>query len=69
MVLLFNKLTLYNQLQCFGTYNDTKYTKTSLDQEWRLWQFQVCTQWGYFSVRVSFYVYGGMLIVEADRSA
>jgi len=34
---------------CFGTYDDAKYNKTSLDQTWRLWQFQVCTQWGYFS--------------------
>ncbi|KAG6371555.1 hypothetical protein JVT61DRAFT_9261 [Boletus reticuloceps] len=35
--------------ECFGTYNDTQYTNTSLTQEWRLWQFQVCTEWGYFS--------------------
>ncbi|KAF8905141.1 serine carboxypeptidase S28-domain-containing protein [Mucidula mucida] len=34
--------------ECFGTYDDSKYTNTSLDQEWRLWMFQVCTQWGYF---------------------
>ncbi|KAF8446373.1 peptidase S28 [Boletus edulis BED1] len=35
--------------ECFGTYDDTQYTNTSLTQEWRLWQFQVCTEWGYFS--------------------
>ncbi|KAF8628691.1 hypothetical protein AX15_003751 [Amanita polypyramis BW_CC] len=34
---------------CFGTYDDTKFQDTNLDQDWRLWQFQVCTQWGYFS--------------------
>ncbi|KAG6818369.1 hypothetical protein H0H93_005520 [Arthromyces matolae] len=34
---------------CFGTYNDTQYQVTTLDQDWRLWQFQVCTQWGYFT--------------------
>ncbi|GLB38681.1 putative peptidase S28 [Lyophyllum shimeji] len=35
--------------QCFGTFNDTQYQVTTLDQDWRLWQFQVCTQWGYFT--------------------
>ncbi|KAF8557400.1 peptidase S28 [Imleria badia] len=35
--------------ECFGTYNATQYIDTSLSQEWRLWQFQVCTEWGYFS--------------------
>ncbi|KAF5377966.1 hypothetical protein D9615_006701 [Tricholomella constricta] len=35
--------------QCFGTFDDTQYQETSLDQDWRLWQFQVCTQWGYFT--------------------
>ncbi|KAG8220180.1 putative extracellular serine carboxypeptidase S28 [Butyriboletus roseoflavus] len=35
--------------ECFGTYNDTKYTDTSISEDWRLWQFQVCTEWGYFS--------------------
>jgi len=35
--------------QCFGTFNDSQYQITTLDQEWRLWQFQVCTQWGYFT--------------------
>ncbi|ORX39182.1 serine carboxypeptidase S28-domain-containing protein [Kockovaella imperatae] len=34
--------------ECFGTQNATKYLNTDLDQEWRLWEFQVCTQWGYF---------------------
>ncbi|KAF5344869.1 hypothetical protein D9758_011575 [Tetrapyrgos nigripes] len=34
---------------CFGTFNDTQYTDTSLSETWRLWQFQVCTQWGYFT--------------------
>ncbi|KAG2370312.1 serine carboxypeptidase S28-domain-containing protein [Suillus spraguei] len=34
---------------CFGTYNDSNFLVTGLDQEWRLWLFQVCTEWGYFS--------------------
>lgn len=39
--------------QCFGTYNDTQFQDTGLDQDWRLWQFQVCTQWGYFTARTT----------------
>ncbi|KAF9464098.1 serine carboxypeptidase S28-domain-containing protein [Collybia nuda] len=34
---------------CFGTFDDARYQETTLDQDWRLWQFQVCTQWGYFT--------------------
>ncbi|KAF8845504.1 peptidase S28 [Paxillus ammoniavirescens] len=34
--------------ECYGTYDDDKFTDISLDQEWRLWLFQVCTEWGYF---------------------
>ncbi|KAG6830564.1 hypothetical protein H0H92_016015 [Tricholoma furcatifolium] len=34
---------------CFGTYDDAKFQLTTLDQDWRLWTFQVCTQWGYFT--------------------
>lgn len=44
---------LLKLLQCFGTFNDTMYQETTLDQDWRLWQFQVCTQWGYFTVSLS----------------
>jgi len=33
---------------CFGTYDDSKYKGTSVDDKWRLWLFQVCTEWGYF---------------------
>lgn len=33
---------------CFGSHNDTAYQSTDLKQTWRLWMFQVCTQWGYF---------------------
>lgn len=36
------------QDQCFGTFNDSAYQVTTLDQTWRLWQFQVCTQWGFY---------------------
>ncbi|EIW59107.1 peptidase S28 [Trametes versicolor FP-101664 SS1] len=34
--------------ECFGTYDDAKYQGTDLSQTWRLWMFQVCTEWGYF---------------------
>ncbi|KAF5335362.1 hypothetical protein D9611_011660 [Ephemerocybe angulata] len=34
---------------CFGSYNDEKYQDTDLSQDWRLWLFQVCTEWGYFT--------------------
>lgn len=36
--------------ECFGTFDDSKFQMTSLDQDWRLWIFQVCTEWGYFFV-------------------
>ncbi|KAJ3503107.1 hypothetical protein NMY22_g18365 [Coprinellus aureogranulatus] len=35
--------------ECFGTFNDEKYHATDLKQDWRLWLFQVCTEWGYFT--------------------
>ncbi|KAJ3558690.1 hypothetical protein NM688_g768 [Phlebia brevispora] len=35
--------------QCFGTYDDEQFQGVSLDETWRLWVFQVCTEWGYFS--------------------
>ncbi|KAL1702481.1 serine carboxypeptidase S28-domain-containing protein [Schizophyllum commune] len=35
--------------ECFGSYDDSQYLATDLDQTWRLWLFQVCTQWGYFT--------------------
>ncbi|EMD39912.1 hypothetical protein CERSUDRAFT_81235 [Gelatoporia subvermispora B] len=34
---------------CFGTWDDIKFQGTSTDETWRLWVFQVCTEWGYFS--------------------
>ncbi|WVQ93094.1 hypothetical protein IAU59_000158 [Kwoniella sp. CBS 9459] len=34
--------------ECFGSQDDAKFQETDLDQTWRLWIFQVCTQWGYF---------------------
>ncbi|KAK1922604.1 serine carboxypeptidase S28-domain-containing protein [Papiliotrema laurentii] len=33
---------------CFGSSDDEKFRDTDLSQTWRLWLFQVCTQWGYF---------------------
>ncbi|KAI0059615.1 peptidase S28 [Artomyces pyxidatus] len=35
--------------ECFGTNDASRYQATDLSQEWRLWTFQVCTQWGYFT--------------------
>ncbi|KAF1808861.1 hypothetical protein P152DRAFT_452514 [Eremomyces bilateralis CBS 781.70] len=35
------------QEQCFGTYNSTYYAQDSLDDDWRAWPYQYCTQWGY----------------------
>ncbi|BEJ15770.1 hypothetical protein CspHIS471_0503750 [Cutaneotrichosporon sp. HIS471] len=35
-------------VDCFGNHNDPKFLVDDLDQTWRLWLFQVCTQWGYF---------------------
>ncbi|KAF9013147.1 serine carboxypeptidase S28-domain-containing protein [Cyathus striatus] len=35
--------------ECFGSYDDARYQEITLDQDWRLWMFQVCTQWGYFT--------------------
>ncbi|WVN88054.1 uncharacterized protein L203_103253 [Cryptococcus depauperatus CBS 7841] len=34
--------------ECFSTQDDSSFRKTDLSQTWRLWIFQVCTQWGYF---------------------
>ncbi|KAJ7862591.1 peptidase S28 [Mycena olivaceomarginata] len=41
-----NLATIVNR--CFGTSNATDFQQTDLSQTWRLWQFQVCTQWAYF---------------------
>ena len=38
--------------QCFGTNNDSLYQETGLDQDWRLWTYQYCTQWGYITVSI-----------------
>ena len=38
---------------CFGTNDDSRYQVTDLGQDWRLWVFQYCTQWGYLTVRPS----------------
>ncbi|KAG8798043.1 hypothetical protein FRC17_007571, partial [Serendipita sp. 399] len=36
------------QEDCFGTHDAIKFQGTSLQETWRLWTFQVCTEWGYF---------------------
>ncbi|KAH9811132.1 extracellular serine carboxypeptidase [Melampsora americana] len=37
-----------NQDECFGTGNITLHQLDGLDQTWRSWMWQVCTEWGYF---------------------
>ncbi|EIW65216.1 peptidase S28 [Trametes versicolor FP-101664 SS1] len=38
-----------NQDECFGTITaPDQFKATDLSQTWRLWDFQVCTQWGFF---------------------
>ncbi|KAJ3882525.1 serine carboxypeptidase S28-domain-containing protein [Lentinula edodes] len=39
----------FSHEECFGTFDDTHYQDTSLSEIWRLWLFQVCTEWGYFT--------------------
>jgi len=34
---------------CFGTNDDSRYQVADLGQDWRLWVFQFCTQWGYLT--------------------
>ncbi|KAI0804685.1 peptidase S28 [Irpex lacteus] len=38
-----------SQDECFGSFNPADYSQTDLSQTWRLWNFQVCTQWGFFT--------------------
>ncbi|KAK9900803.1 peptidase S28, partial [Cystobasidium minutum MCA 4210] len=33
--------------ECFGTFNDSDYQQTELEQTWRSWTWQYCTEWGY----------------------
>jgi len=40
----------YSVEECFGTYDDSKYTDVSVAATWRLWLWQVCDQWAYFFV-------------------
>ncbi|KAJ4482389.1 serine carboxypeptidase S28-domain-containing protein [Lentinula aciculospora] len=39
----------FSHEECFGTFDDAHYKDTSLSEIWRLWLFQVCTEWGYFT--------------------
>ncbi|KAI1474070.1 peptidase S28 [Daldinia eschscholtzii] len=36
-----------DQDACFTTYDPEFYARDDISQTWRLWQYQVCTQWGY----------------------
>ncbi|KAI1080795.1 peptidase S28 [Whalleya microplaca] len=35
------------QDECFTTHDTAFYSNDDISQTWRLWQYQVCTQWGY----------------------
>ncbi|TKX25636.1 extracellular serine carboxypeptidase-like protein 1 [Elsinoe australis] len=35
------------QDQCFSSYDPESYAADDLDQSWRLWPYQYCTEWGY----------------------
>ncbi|KAI1371380.1 peptidase S28 [Hypoxylon crocopeplum] len=32
---------------CYSTHDSSFYAQDDITQSWRLWQYQVCTQWGY----------------------
>ncbi|KAI0159956.1 peptidase S28 [Hypoxylon sp. FL1284] len=36
-----------DQDACFSTHDSAFYSNDDITQSWRLWQYQVCTQWGY----------------------
>ncbi|EHL01974.1 putative serine protease K12H4.7 [Glarea lozoyensis 74030] len=36
-----------SQDRCYGSHNSTYYAQDSLDDDWRSWPYQYCTQWGY----------------------
>ncbi|KAK2811259.1 hypothetical protein FQN50_002356 [Emmonsiellopsis sp. PD_5] len=36
--------------QCLTAHNETSYKEDDLSQTWRLWMYQVCTEWGYLQV-------------------
>ncbi|KAF2226519.1 peptidase S28 [Elsinoe ampelina] len=35
------------QDQCFGSYDPADYSADDVNQSWRLWPYQYCTEWGY----------------------
>ncbi|KAF7889016.1 hypothetical protein EAF00_009316 [Botryotinia globosa] len=36
-----------NQDSCYSTHNSTYYAQDDASQDWRLWPYQYCTEWGY----------------------
>ncbi|KAA8563834.1 hypothetical protein MFRU_036g00650 [Monilinia fructicola] len=36
-----------NQDSCYSTHNLTYYTQDDASQDWRLWPYQYCTEWGF----------------------
>lgn len=36
-----------DQDECFSSFNSTFYQQDSINDSWRLWPYQYCTQWGY----------------------
>ncbi|KAI0005684.1 peptidase S28 [Xylariaceae sp. FL0662B] len=45
----FTSVSSCNQTQdeCFSTHDTAFYAQDDISQTWRLWPYQVCTQWGY----------------------
>ncbi|KAG0144050.1 hypothetical protein CROQUDRAFT_660484 [Cronartium quercuum f. sp. fusiforme G11] len=41
-------LPLKAQDECFGTSDSERHRAVGLDQSWRSWMWQVCTEWGFF---------------------
>lgn len=42
-----SRCTARDKSTCFDSYNPASYQSATLRDTWRLWQYQVCTEWGY----------------------
>lgn len=52
---------------CFGTYDVEQYKRDSLEEEWRLWTWQYCTEWGYCAF--DFFFFPRVIYTPADVHA
>lgn len=52
VIFLFPQEAGLTMAECFGTSDALRYKVTSLVEDWHLWVFQYCTQWGYLTVRL-----------------